>query len=164
MKTDNGAVKQAAVIIGLLGKASDSPEVDTWLKQAGATPPKLKKGDFDAHVVLADDGLELTFTDEAKFNMRNDLAIGEGALLLTAVRFTSASVPDFKPYPGALPYGLAFTNSQSEVHGVIGKAEMSNPRLRIDRWTRDEHWVFAKYNQGLGGLQDLTVQLPPKAK
>jgi hypothetical protein len=155
---------EAETLVGLLGKSSDSPEVAAWLSQAGAKPPKLPKGDTDAYVVLKDRGLELMFTDEAKHQMRNDIAIGEGALILSNVRFNSAAVPEFKPYAGPLPYGLAFPNSQADVQRVLGKPEQSNPRLRMDRWTREPHRAFAKYKEGLGELESFNVQLPPKGR
>lgn len=126
------AVTDAATIVALMGKSSDSPEVAEWLRQAGAKPPKLKKGDFDAYVVLPDKGLELTFTDEAKHTMRKDSAIGEGALLLTSARFNSAAVPDFKPYPGQLPFGVALDSAQAEVQKVL---ENPSNRTRACAWT-----------------------------
>lgn len=152
----------AAGLLSMLGKSSDSPEVVAWLAQVGARPPKLGDGDFNTGLVLADEGLELTFTDEAKHHKRRDLAIGEGALLLTSVRFNSAEIPDFQAYAAALPFGVAFPMSQAQVQGVLGPPEFTNARLRLDRWTRDGWWVFAQYGKTSGTLSNFSVQaLPP---
>lgn len=151
-------------LIDLIGKPSDAPEVVAWLSKAGGKPPKLKKGDTNANVVLSKLGLELAFDDEAMLFSRKDLAIGEGALILTAVFFDLTKDPKHAAFADPLPFGIAATSSQADMHKLLGKPEESDPDLNLERWTHDGKWVFANYEDGWASMWKLTVQMvdPPK--
>jgi hypothetical protein len=144
----------------LVGKPSDSAEVRDLLRLGSATDPKLKKGDVRAWVELNSLGLALVFVDEAFFTKRTDLAIGEGALLLSSVTFHTGSDPAYSPYAGALPFGVRFDQSQGELNAQLGPPERSNPRLRLDRWHINGVWYFAKYAPAADRLLTFSMQMP----
>jgi hypothetical protein len=150
-------------IVAVLGKSSDSAEVQNLLSQLGAKPPKLKKGDVDAYVVLDKQGLDLMFSDEAYVTKRSDLAIGEGKLLLMTVWFKAAEPPKVAAYAERLPHGLDFSKSQAEVHQLLGKPEWANPDVRRERWTIDGHQVLVRYIENMSGLE-LVILAVPKTK
>jgi hypothetical protein len=149
-------------IVAVLGKASDSKEVQDLLRQLGAKPPKLKKGNVDAYVVLDDQGLELLFSDEAYVTKRKDLARGEGKLLLTTAWFKIADPPKVASYAEALPHGLAFTKSKGDVHKLLGKPEWANadPDIRRERWSVASHKIVVRYTEKLSGLEQVIASLP----
>jgi hypothetical protein len=150
-------------LIALLGKPSDAPEVIDLLRQMSAKAPKLKKGDTTAHVDAEKLGLELTFSDEAYLMKRSDLAIGEGNLILTNIRFR-APEPAKAGYAGTLPHGVEFAKSQSDLQQLLGKPEVSNPNLAKDRWTIDGHWLFVRYKDDLLSVDNLGIQFLPPPK
>lgn len=148
-------------LIALLGKPSNSLEVIDLLQQLGSKAPKLKKGDTTAHVAAEKLGIELTFSDEAYLMKRSDLAIGEGKLILTNIRFR-APEPSKAGYTGTLPHAIEFAKSQSDLQQILGKPEVSNPNLAKDRWTIDGHWLFVRYKDDLRSVDNLGIQfLPP---
>jgi hypothetical protein len=146
--------------IALIGKASDSPEMKTWLDELKAPPPRLKKGDTSAHVTLPKQGLELVFGDEAFETGRSDLAIGEGALLLTAIMFKSAHVRDFADYSGPLPMGLAFGESPAKVHEKLGLPERVHPVLPTERWAIDGVRLIVTYDKQKSEVRQVSVERP----
>jgi hypothetical protein len=150
-------------IVALLGKSSDSTEVQDLLSQLGAKPPKLKKGDVDAYVVLDKQGLDLMFSDEAYVTKRPDLAIGEGKLLLITAWFKAAEPPKIAAYAEALPHGLNFGKSQADVHQLLGKPEWANPDVRRERWTIGGHQLLVRYTEKMSGLE-LVIATVPKTK
>lgn len=155
-------MKQVSVPMSLLGKASDSPEVQAMLSQGGAKDPKLRKGDVNSWVDLNDLGLALVFTDEAHLTGQENLDIGEGALILTSIRFHSGINPDFSAFAGALPLGVKFSQSQADLAATLGKPEYSNALLSKDRWLVDGTWFFANYVDELDRLMTFSMQVPDR--
>ena len=80
-------------IIPLFGQPSDSAEVASLLQDLNSSKPKLDSGDVKAWLSAPQHAIDMVFTDEATFHRRADLALGEGALLLTSVALRS-NVPD----------------------------------------------------------------------
>jgi hypothetical protein len=144
----------------MIGKASDSPELKTWLAELKASPPRLKKGDTSAYVTLPKLGLELVFGDEAFETGRADLAIGEGALLLTAVMFKSSHVPDFSEYSGPLPMGLAFGQTPAKVHETMGPPERAHPVLPTERWAFEGARLIVTYDKQKTAVRQVSVERP----
>jgi hypothetical protein len=104
-------------------------------------------------------GLELTFTDEAFLTQEDTLAIGEGALLLTGIRFHSGILPGFNAFDGDLPFGIQFTQPLSEMRAVLGEPEWSNEQRRHYRWRVDDLWYFAKYDGDTGSMKTFSIQV-----
>jgi hypothetical protein len=146
--------------VSLVGKASDSSEVQAWLKELKAAPPRLKKGDTTANVVLPKAGMELVFTDEAFMTGRDDLAIGEGALLLTAVFLKSSRVADFADYAGTLPGGIVFGEAPDQVHKRMGLPETVHASLPKEFWTRDGLQIGVTYDREKTGVKQVTLVMP----
>ena len=146
--------------ISLLGKSSDSPEIQDMLRQAGAKDPKLKKGDVRAWVDLNDLGLALVFADEAFFTREENLAIGEGALILTSITIHSGDDPDFAAFAGVLPLGVEFSQSQRDLLARLGKPEWSNSFLLKDRWLVDGTRFLVQYADDLDRILTFSIQVP----
>ncbi|HJZ59136.1 MAG TPA: hypothetical protein VKE74_29600, partial [Gemmataceae bacterium] len=127
----------------------------------GAKDPKLKKGDVRAWLGLNTLGLALVFVDEAFFTQEENLAIGEGALLLCSVRVYSADYdPAYAAYTGPLPLGVQFSMSPSDLAAKFGKPEWANARLQLERWTIDGVWYTAKYNETLDRILTFLMAIP----
>ncbi|HLK41599.1 MAG TPA: hypothetical protein VKU41_32850 [Polyangiaceae bacterium] len=122
-------------LVSLIGQASDSADVKAWLAELKATAPHLKEGDVQAWVAARSAGLDLVFTDEAHRSKRNDLAVGEGALILDAIMFMSSQVPDYAEYQGPLPNGVVFGEPPARVHQKLGTPERLHDRMPKEFWT-----------------------------
>ncbi len=146
--------------LSLLGRPSDSPEIQDLLRQAGVKDPKLKKGEVRDWLDLNDMGLALVFTDEAFLTGEKELAIGEGALILTSITFHSGGDPAFSAFAGNLPLGVKFTQSQSDLAAKLGVPERSNPRRRQDRWMIEKVAFYAKYSEKLDRIQVFGIFVP----
>lgn len=146
--------------LSLLKKPSDSLEIQDLLRQGGVKDPKLKKGDVRAWVDLNKLGVALVFVDEAYYTGRDDLAVGEGALILNSITFHSSDNPDFTAFAGDLPLGVKFSQSQSDLLAKLGEPEWSNPRLRKDRWLVDGTRYLVKYADELDRIQTLSIEAP----
>lgn len=160
----NQSQQNASDFEGLLGKESSSPEVAALLESFAAPAPRLKQGDVDANVVLKSAGLELVFTDEGHFTHRDDLALGEGALVLTAIMFKSSRVADFNEFTGTLPRGITFADSDQALHTKLGMPEMIHPKQPKEIWTLDGLKLFVTFDQGKGSIKQLTLQAPDSPK
>jgi hypothetical protein len=144
----------------MIGKASDSPEIKTWLAELKARQPRLKKGDTSAYVELPKLGLDLIFGDEAFETRRPDLAIGEGALLLTAIMFKSSHYPDYSEYSGPLPMGLAFGVPPAKVHATLGPPAWVHPLLPTERWAFDGVSLIVLYDKQKTAVKQVSVERP----
>jgi hypothetical protein len=146
-------------LIALIEMPSDSPEAAAWMGELKAPEPRLKKGDTDANVTLPELGMELVFTDEAFQNKRSDLAIGEGALLLTAIMF-KFRVPEFKDYAGPLPKGLAWGDTLDQVHKKLGNPAEVHPRMPKEFWTIDGVMLSVRYDKEKTAIKGVTLEVP----
>jgi hypothetical protein len=146
-------------LIALIGMPSDSPEVATWMGELKAPQPRLKKGDTDANVTLPELGMELVFTDEGFKNEGSELAIGEGALLLTAIMF-KFGVPGFKDYAGPLPRGLAWGDTLDQVHKKLGNPAKVHPRMPTEFWTLDGARLSVGYDKGKTAIKRVILEVP----
>lgn len=154
---------QISVPASLLGKPSDSPEVQDLLRQGGGKPPKLKKGDREAYSVMKNVGLQLVFADEAYLTQNPMLARGEGALLLCCVIFCSADYPDYAPYQGVLPLGVQFSHTKAQMGARLGAPEWSNPSLGRERWLVDGVQYAVSYCDDADRILELSMQIPMPA-
>jgi hypothetical protein len=146
--------------IDLFGKTTDDPKVQDSLKGAGVNLPlKLEEDDTDVRIDLKNTGITLVFTDEAFFHRRDDLAIGEGTLILTQVilmlQHSRASL-----YKGPLPFGLERDDSQEDLRGRFGAPARENPRFLWDEWRLDDLILSATYVKDLKSLSRVGIRLP----
>ena len=148
-------------LVSLIGKPSDSAEVGAWLQELNAPQPKLRSGDTDASIPLPGLGLELCFSDEASFYRRSDLAIGEGALLLTTVFLKSSKVPNFLDYAGNLPGGLAFGDTRAEVHSKLGSPKDEHDFLPTEFWSMDGLELSIDYDDNKTRAEQVTIWIIP---
>ncbi len=148
------------VPVSLLGLSSEHPDVQAFLKSIQATPPNLPDGDIDVNTSAPAKGLTLVFTDESAHTNNDDLALGEGELLLTNITFLTSRSKGFDTYAGALPFGARFDMTRAELRALLGQPEESDDDLCLDRWTVDGIWFFATYADDFSELKDCAVQLP----
>jgi hypothetical protein len=151
-------------MVALLGKTSDAPEVKDLIRQLGGKDPKLKKGDTTTYVLADKLGLDLMFSDEAYLTRRPNLAIGEGKLFLTSVRFKTDYPPKVKAYTGTIPHGIAFSSSHAALKKLLGKPHDSDPDLSMDQWLLGGNMVAVRYNDQMSEVKSVVVFVPPKAK
>lgn len=150
--------------IPLVGKASDSPEIKAWLQQLETKPPKLKRGDVNCHCCVYKEGLELAFIDEADLTMNPDLAIGEGGLFLSSIRFTSSKIPDYTQYAGKLPFGITFEQTQADVHALFGPPPKKHPFLPRERRAMDGVDFIIGYDKSYQFIKECSLALPRPAE
>lgn len=156
-------MSQITVAASILGKPSDSPEVQDLLRQGGGKAPKLKKGDFDAYSEMKSVGIQLAFADEAYLTKNPNLARGEGALLLWSVKFCSADYPGYTAFDGVLPLGVQFAHGKAQMGARLGAPEWSNPNLGKERWLVDGIQYAARYVDGADRILEFTMQVPMPA-
>jgi hypothetical protein len=149
----------SSAIVALLGKHSDSTEVDAFLKSVSAPSPKLPKGDQTTYSEVPESGLQLVFTDESTFTGDNELAIGEGALILSCV-FFMGSEPDYQRYADPLPYGVRFDMDRKELERTLGTPEWSDDELCTARWDKDGLKFSVKYADDFASVENCGVQKP----
>ena len=149
-----------ARLVSLIGQPSDSPDVQTWLQELKAPGPKLKEGDTDAYVSLPLLGMDLVFTDEAFQTRRPDLAIGEGALLLSAIMLKSSEVADYADYNGPLPGGIVFGDAPAEVHRKLGPPESVHDRQPKEFWTLSGLQLTVSYDRPKTKVKQVTLEVP----
>ena len=147
-------------VFPLFGQASDSAGVAAWLSDLSAPTPKLDSGDVHAWVSVPHLGIDMVFTDEAAFNRRSDLAIGEGALLLASITFRS-NVPDYTDYAGPLPKGILFGDSPDQVHQKLGSPQSVHPRMPKEFWTLNGLKLCVTYDKAKAGAKQVSLELPP---
>lgn len=144
----------------LLGQTSTAAEVIALLRTIGAKPPKLRRGEAKAYVLVQASGLQLIFTDEAEHTGDPLLAPGEGALILTNITFHTTASKGFKSYADHLPFGARFEMSRAALRAHLGQPEESDDDLCLDRWTIQGLWFFARYVKDLSCLLLCGVQIP----
>jgi hypothetical protein len=141
----------------LVGQPSDAPDVQKLLSDLGAPRPKLKRGETTANVPLPKVGVELVFDDEAYHFKKQDLAVGEGALILSSIMLRS-NVPKFKDYAGSLPEELVFGESAADVHTKIGQPERLHNFLAKEFWTIQGCKVIAVFNEAKTKLEEVVIE------
>lgn len=142
-------------LVACVGKAEDAPEVQRMLKAVGVTTKlKMPKDDNEVRLSLTTQGLTLIFEPEGPKTSR---------LVLSSVMFVSDAEDDYTTYPGALPEGLLFSDTQTEVHAKLGAPDISKPKFRLDMWDRNGLRLAAEYAKPEPQkLAVVSVELPPK--
>jgi hypothetical protein len=100
----------------LLGLTSNSYAVKTFLKSLNPVQypeQQCSEDDYYSTELDYDDlGLQLTFTDAARFNNRMRQFWGDDGVVLEQIEFFNGTKLDFKKFTGKLPLDLAWGDSQ----------------------------------------------------
>jgi hypothetical protein len=134
-----------------LGKLEESPEVSKLLKDLGVTK-KLKpiRGE-DVEVDLPKIGVGLTFAHAEEKSSK---------LTLTGVEFLPGGDGD-KPFAGALPKGLKFSDSKADVYTKLGPPTIvTEERMRLDHWVVDGIQISVSYSRSLNELTSIIIGVP----
>jgi hypothetical protein len=139
------------VAVALLGKPSTAKEVKDLLEQGGyAKEPKPKRGDTQAWVELEKLGISLVFDGK-----------GKGSLLLSSVEFCCDGYRETHAgFSGKLPLGVRFNQTRQQVLALLGKPEMENADLALDRWRIEGTWYFARYTDEFDRVLTFSMQIP----
>jgi hypothetical protein len=151
-------------LLSFIGMASESVEIQALLKELKAPVPRLKKGDTTANVTLPNLGMDLIFTDEAFFSRRPNLAVGEGALLLTAIMFKSSRVPDYTDYAGALPKDIRFGETPAQVQKKVGGPPKLHDFLPSESWALDGVQLSVRYDDEKTAVEQVSLVKPRTAR
>lgn len=128
-------------IIACIAKPEDAPEIRRLLASVGVTTAlKIPKGDIEARLSLTTLGLTLIFKPEGPKSSR---------LILDTVMFVSDAEEGYSTYPGVLPEGLLFSDTQAEAHAKLGPPAFSKPKLRFDIWERPPVDLSINYTKAL---------------
>lgn len=145
--------------IEVLGHRDGEPLVVEFLASHGISArPKVKRGDFTAHVSNKSRGVEVTFCIAEALDVP-DPSQPEGALVLSNVNLYGRAVTGFTPFAGKLPLALTFGSLKSAVVQALGPPVHENEFTGALRWDRRGFCLFADFDEP-GQLVGLTIQLP----
>lgn len=135
-----------------LGLSDEAPNVVRLLTALELRKKvRVPRGETQAFVALPKKGVCLVFEPEGPKTSR---------LTLIAAQLYSDAEAGFTRYPGTLPGGLDFSDSQAAARAKMGKPTEVNRSLRLDVWERDEYVVVATYTRDLKRIAMITLQRP----
>jgi len=138
-----------------IGKPEDAPEVQQMLAAVGVKKKlRVPKGDIEARIDMEKKGLALIFEPEERKSSR---------LILTSVQFYSDAEEDFSTFPGTLPRGLEFTDSQTEVHAKLGKPDDDRMDMNFEAWNWGELELTVEYTLDHKRIGMIGVAVPEPA-
>jgi hypothetical protein len=139
--------------VACIRKAADAPEAQRALAAVGFTEKlTMPEDDIDARVDAPEHGLSLIFKPESEIS---------GGLIVTAVKFYSDREDGFTAFQGALPSGLSFSDTRTEVLKKLGEPRDAMPELRRDIWQWNDLQLAIKYAKAAPGqLAVITVEVP----
>lgn len=148
-----------AMLLRVLGGYFGEPEIADFLKMLEIQKvPKLKRGEATDILENPQAGVELTFEDAEGLKV-SAREYPDGALVLSNVRLYGIDTGTFSPFSGPLPFGLVFGESKESLIRKFDAPAAENPRLRVLRWDRPGHCIFAKLDKN-DSLSKLSMQLP----
>ena len=132
-----------------LGKTDDHPDILRLLARLGAKKPaKVPRGSTEVRVEVRQLGIELVF-EPIDDNRRHGLTFAR-------VIFHGKG----KPGAGALPFGLAFSDSRKDARKKVGPPMHINDDLDRDVWHYQTHTMTADYARGRGSIMALSLSTP----
>lgn len=154
-------MKELWSMANLLGLPTHAPAVQDVLNQLGVLElPELHDGDAKAYVESHKDGLYVVLTDEAFFRKTEGASIGSGPLLVTNITAYCRALGEYEPFDGELPFGILASDGPDAVRSKMGEPGLFNERAKVERWTRDDIWIFVKYDRAVEAIDRLTLQAP----
>lgn len=112
-------------------------------------------------IILNEIGLKIGFDDEAYLTAADESLRGKGDLLLTQLWFFNDG-PEMQAFVHPLPFGLAWSQSRSEVRARLGDEAQGLRAYVNDAWQVQGVAVTAFYGD-TGTLESLYCRLPERA-
>jgi hypothetical protein len=149
--------------VSLLGQTSDDEGPKALLAACGVSRKlKIKKGDLTEVIACKDLGLEVTFRDERHLDVKKK-EYEDGALVLSNIRMYGSGHQSFRPFEGALPFGLSFDKKPDDARTALGDAPaVENPQRTLARWDRPDYSLFIRTDAQRERVTEVSVQLPVK--
>ncbi len=148
--------------LDLFGRNTDDEAVRSALAGKGisASSLELEKDRTTVLTELTGEGITLVFTDEAILHERDDMQIGEGALVLSEINLVlQNSGKGRAAYEGALPYELQRQNSRGDVRAKLGEVDDEDDDPPWDVWEIDDLVLTVEYSDDQSSLKTVSVEL-----
>lgn len=136
-----------------VGKDENQPEIVRLLAYVSYQKKlKLPKDDVKLRLNFAPLGLSLIFRPQGRKS---------SLLVLNAAQAVSDAEAGFKTFPGKLPGGIEFGETQAQVITKLGKPSSSENDMRYDSWRlADKKTLRVQYSKLGMKLTFVTVELP----
>jgi hypothetical protein len=135
------------LLLSLLGKPASSPEVVSLLRDLGlgGRAPTIVD-DVSSDIEVPKHGVALFFrTAHHLRNVDPLAALPPATPVLSDFKFSRKGFGGGPGYDGALPRGLAFTDSRSAARERLGPPAWSSPVIYSDRWDFGEQYMTAVF-------------------
>jgi len=147
--------------LDLFGRNIDDESVRDALVKVGIDTSALEVEKDDISVVknVSGKGITLVFSDEAYLHKRDDMAIGEGAPILSEFSLWLQESEDGSVYTGPLPFNLQRDNSRVELRKQFGEPVSSDDDPPWDQWSVDNLVLTVEYNEDEKSLSTVSLEL-----
>lgn len=149
------------VWLDLFGCNTSDEKLRSALEKKGiqANELEVEKDDISVIEDLAGEGITLVFTDEAFLYKRDDMAIGEGAPVLSELSLWLQESEDGALYTGPLPLDLQPTDSRAALRRRFGNPSSSDDNPPWDQWPVDGLILTAEYTEDEQSLATVSLEL-----
>ena len=146
----------------LLGRSGEDPLVIAALVEDGVERRPRCDQNHTSDVMDVADGITLTFTDEAMFDKRDDMRLGEGGTVLSGfmMLLQHSKAPIYK---GALPFGLSRGDSPQALRDKFGVPKESYEPGRWERWIVGDRELTATYAKDLKTVARVNLSITARA-
>jgi len=149
--------------LDLFGRnTTDKAVRDTLLKE-NITPDELEIEDDDISVYknISGQGISLVFTDEAYYFAKDNMAIGEGAPVLTELSLWLLKSNDGTIYKGPLPFDLQQNFPRSSLAKQFGVPIDSGDDPWWDEWKIGRYALIVEYTEDEQSIYSISLELVP---
>jgi hypothetical protein len=147
--------------VSALGKLTSAPEVVLLLQELelGKHAPAIEDG-VSSDVEVPKHGVALFFRTAHHLRNVDGLgALSPSAVVVSDVKFSRKGFGGGPGYDGALPRGLAFTDTRSAVRERLGPPARVNPNVANDRWDYGDQYMTVGFKRDGSCILEVTCGL-----
>jgi hypothetical protein len=150
--------------VSYFGRPIRDDELAKWMAAFGvdlARDVVLEEGMYSSSVELFNEGVELTFTDEAMYLGKEEMAIGEGTLYFSGVFLHAEGHDGYRQFQGAIPGNIQFGDLRADLMDKLGTPGFSRKNdggiVVSERWDRADHSIAVSYLSAGGSLKMISI-------
>jgi hypothetical protein len=127
----------------------------------------LPEDEYRTYIERRTDGTSFVFTDEAMFLGLSSQSIGSGPLFFSNIFFYAWGTDGYTEYPYSLPYGIFFSDKQSDLKSKLGVPEWDRTRddgsIIAERWTMANKFKLHVTYSKTGTIKIVSYGIPDRA-
>jgi hypothetical protein len=147
-------------LVNAIGKLTSAPEVVLLLEELGlGNAPAIQDG-VSSDVEVPKHGVALFF--RTAHHLRNVDGLGDlppSTAIVSDVKFSKKGFGGGPGYDGALPRGLAFTDTREAARERLGPPARINPNVSNDRWDYGDQYMTVGFARDGSRIKEVTCGL-----